>query len=190
MSFNIIKYLTEYLIRYSNFIFNLKKCDANKFDYVFDYAPATEQNNQNGSQQAVELWQFLLELLEDRRGLSIIHWVSNSSSAAASGDQPASTQQTKETATTSTASLHDNEFVILDPIEVSKRWALRRNKPFTTYKKFNRILRSYYNKKKILHKTAGKANAFAFQINVQPYLNQIRSWQQQQMQDFSKMRHY
>ncbi|CAF0944422.1 unnamed protein product [Brachionus calyciflorus] len=70
---------------------------------------------------------------------------------------------------------HDNEFIILDPLEVAKRFAIRRNKPFSlNYHKFNRILRYYYNKKKILNKINGKPNTFSFRIDITPYVSKYK----------------
>jgi hypothetical protein len=164
--------------------------------FDFDYYYYEKQSNTN-----CELWQFLLELLEDKRSRNVIRWVSVlSASSATSTSQPSSTTQSQQTTPSLVVPLHhqiqktvsshlnDNEFVILDPIEVARRWAIRRDKPSMTYKRFNRILRSYYNKKKILHKTAGKANVFAFQINIQPYLSQIRC-NQQRIQEHVSMKH-
>ena len=100
----------------------------------------------------INLWEFLIELLEDKRCKNIIRWTGSSF-----------------------ADYHDNEFIILDPFEVSRRFALRRNKPLSlNYHKFNRILRYYYNKKKILYKINGKSNTFSFRINILPYLNKLR----------------
>jgi hypothetical protein len=159
--------------------------------HLYEYDYYAQQVNTN-----CELWQFLLELLEDKRNRNVIRWISASANSSPSSTQTSTTslavplhqiQNGRATQVTAASHLHDNEFMILDPIEVARRWAVRRNKPSMTYKRFNRILRSYYNKKKILHKTAGKANVFAFQINIQPYLNQIRS-NQQRFQDFLFMK--
>jgi hypothetical protein len=169
-----------------------------QFDYeYFDQQPFGSSN--------CELWQFLLELLEDKRNRHLIRWVNTSTSTSPSSThtpQPTSLavplhqiQNEKSTAVTvvsaASSPLHDNEFMIVDSIEVARQFALRRNKPSMTYTKFNRILRSYYNKKKILHKTAGKTNVFAFQINIHPYLGQIRFnllMQQHRIQEYLSMK--
>ena len=102
----------------------------------------------------VHMWQFLLELLEDKHCRNLIRWISFDKNN------------------------HDNEFVIYDPIEIVRRWGVRHAKPNMSYKKFCRTLRYYY-KKKILQKTAGKQHTYHFQINIQPYLNQLHYQQQQ-----------
>jgi hypothetical protein len=111
-----------------------------------------EDDHQNSTN--IQLWQFLLEMLQDKRYRHIIKWLSNSAEAKASSFSV------------------DNEFVICDPKEVAKRWSLRSNRPLN-YKKFCRALRYYYNKNKILKKTAGKKNQYCFLINIQPYLLSI-----------------
>jgi hypothetical protein len=107
---------------------------------------------------SVEVWQFLLELLENKQYRNVIRWVNSQ--------------------------FNDNEFIIYDSVEIARKWATRRNKPNMTYKKFNRILRSYYNKKNILKKMPGKHNTFMFQINILPYMNQIRFFQNQMQESF------
>ena len=78
----------------------------------------------------IQMWQFLLELLEDKRFRNLIRWRS------------------------SEKNINDNEFVIFDPNEIVRRWAVRHSRPNMNYKKFCRIMRHYY-KNKILQKTAG-----------------------------------
>jgi hypothetical protein len=109
------------------------------------------------SSETIKMWQFLLELLEDKRFRHLIRWQSNSCLQS------------------------DNEFVIYDPNEIVKKWAIRQCKPSMTYKKFCRILRYYY-KNKILQKTAGKSHTYYFQINIQSYLTQLGSQYQQQQE--------
>lgn len=101
--------------------------------------------------ETTQMWQFLLELLERKDCRSLIRWRSYDKN------------------------IHDDEFVIYDPNEIVRRWAILTRKPSMNYKKFCRILRYYY-KNKILQKTAGKSHTYHFQINIQPYLAQIR-WQ-------------
>lgn len=103
----------------------------------------------------IKLWEFLIEILEDKRFRTIIKWT------ASHFDQ-----------------FHDNEFNLIDPREVARLYAIRSNRPFSlSYNKFNRILRSYYNKKKILQKINGKSNTFSFKFNILPYLNKLRMCQ-------------
>lgn len=130
---------------------NMINCENDSSSFV-SYQPRTCFSN-----ETIKMWQFLLELLEDKRFRHLIRWQSNSS-------------------------LHnDNEFVIYDPNEVVKKWAIQQGKPSMTYKKFCRILRYYY-KNQILQKTAGKSHTYYFQINIQSYLNLLRSQYQQQQE--------
>lgn len=126
----------------------------------------------------ISLWQFLLEMLEDKRYRNLIRWVSNT---------PSEPFATIELNRMNEKGYHDNEFFILEPFEVARRWAVRRNKSCNmTCSKFKRILRYYYNKKKILQKVVGKPNTFVFQINILPYLNELRleKFKQEQMLNF------
>ena len=91
---------------------------------------ANQMSKISFSNGSIQMWQFLLELLEDKRCRHLIRWRSNEKN------------------------IHDNEFVIYDPNEIVRRWAIRHAKPNMNYKKFCRILRYYY-KNKILQKTAG-----------------------------------
>ena len=80
--------------------------------------------------ETTQMWQFLLELLERKDCRNLIRWRSYDKN------------------------IHDNEFVIYDPNEIARRWAILTRKPNMNYKKFCRILRYYY-KNKIIQKTAG-----------------------------------
>lgn len=84
-----------------------------------------------GSRQ-VQLWHFILELLQDEQCQEIISW---------QGDY--------------------GEFVIKDPDEVAKLWGMRKCKPHMNYDKLSRALRYYYNKR-ILYKTKGKRFTYQF----------------------------
>lgn len=151
----------------------------------------------------IQLWQFLLELLEDKRFRPIIRWVSksscpqptsplvtSSSSVLASPTCSSCITPTKRKHTVSCSSSigsdslvitdnNDNEFIIIDPNELARRWGVRRGKMPMCYRKFCRALRYYYNNKKILQKTAGKRNNYRFLINIEPYMQQIHQMQQQ-----------
>lgn len=115
----------------------------------------------------VQMWQFLVELLEDKRAHHLIRWGS------------------------------DLEFHIHNSAEVARRWSMRNTRTntfinanandthHTTHqhqRKFGRMMRYYYAKKKILQKMAGKSGTYRFIINIQPYLSQIRHQHQQQQQ--------
>ncbi|CAK8677839.1 unnamed protein product [Clavelina lepadiformis] len=84
-----------------------------------------------GSRQ-VQLWHFILELLQDEQYRDIIAW---------QGEY--------------------GEFVIKDPDEVAKLWGMRKCKPHMNYDKLSRALRYYYNKR-ILYKTKGKRFTYQF----------------------------
>ncbi|XP_078484078.1 transcription factor protein [Ciona intestinalis] len=84
-----------------------------------------------GSRQ-VQLWHFILELLQDDQYQDIIAW---------QGEY--------------------GEFVIKDPDEVAKLWGMRKCKPHMNYDKLSRALRYYYNKR-ILYKTKGKRFTYQF----------------------------
>lgn len=173
--------------------------DCLMMDYSTVNELAVDYQNQNNK---IELWQFLLELLEDpKRNKNTIRWLTPPSLSVTAPQQPLHQVQTSRSlsgsstsSSSSSSGFHDNDFVILDTHEVAKRWALRRSKPIyyasnaaVAHKMFNRILRSYYTKKNILHKVAGKSNTFSFQINIQPYLNQLRA--QSQYEHMVEMKH-
>ncbi|VDI55146.1 transcriptional regulator ERG [Mytilus galloprovincialis] len=80
----------------------------------------------------IQLWQFLLELLSDRRNMGCITW---------EGTQ--------------------GEFKLVDPDEVARRWGERKSKPNMNYDKLSRALRYYYDKN-IMTKVHGKRYAYKF----------------------------
>lgn len=84
-----------------------------------------------GSRQ-VQLWHFILELLQSDQYKDIIRW---------QGEY--------------------GEFVIKDPDEVARLWGQRKCKPHMNYDKLSRALRYYYQKK-ILFKTKGKRFTYRF----------------------------
>lgn len=96
-----------------------------------------------GSRQ-VQLWQFILELLNTPKYSDVISWQG---------------QQTGE----------HGEFVIKDPDEVARLWGARKCKPHMNYDKLSRALRYYYNKR-ILYKTKGKRFTYRFNFReLSPY---------------------
>jgi len=96
-----------------------------------------------GSRQ-VQLWQFILELLNQTKYENVISWQG---------------QQTGE----------HGEFVIKDPDEVARLWGARKCKPHMNYDKLSRALRYYYNKR-ILYKTKGKRFTYRFNFReLSPY---------------------
>ncbi|XP_070353215.1 ETS translocation variant 3-like protein isoform X1 [Equus asinus] len=87
-----------------------------------------------GSQ--IQLWHFILELLQKEEFRHVIAW-----------------QQGEY-----------GEFVIKDPDEVARLWGRRKCKPQMNYDKLSRALRYYYNKR-ILHKTKGKRFTYKFNFS-------------------------
>ncbi|XP_073744775.1 ETS translocation variant 3-like protein isoform X2 [Callorhinus ursinus] len=87
-----------------------------------------------GSQ--IQLWHFILELLQKEEFRHVIAW-----------------QQGEY-----------GEFVIKDPDEVARLWGHRKCKPQMNYDKLSRALRYYYNKR-ILHKTKGKRFTYKFNFS-------------------------
>lgn len=90
-----------------------------------------------GSRQ-VQLWHFILELLNNEQCNDIIRW---------QGEY--------------------GEFCIKDPDEVAKLWGMRKCKPHMNYDKLSRALRYYYQKK-ILYKTKGKRFTYRFNFRELP----------------------
>lgn len=88
-------------------------------------------HNFTGSGQ-IQLWQFLLELLSDRRNGTCIAWEGS-----------------------------NGEFKLVDPDEVARRWGERKSKPNMNYDKLSRALRYYYDKN-IMTKVHGKRYAYKF----------------------------
>ena len=88
----------------------------------------------------IQLWQFLLELLTDKKQQNHISWT---------GD--------------------GWEFKLTDPDEVARLWGCRKNKPKMNYEKLSRGLRYYYDKN-IIHKTAGKRYVYRFVCDLQNLL--------------------
>ncbi|XP_063106407.1 ETS translocation variant 3-like protein [Cavia porcellus] len=89
----------------------------------------------SGSRQ-IQLWHFILELLQKEEFRHVIAW-----------------QQGEY-----------GEFVIKDPDEVARLWGRRKCKPQMNYDKLSRALRYYYNKR-ILHKTKGKRFTYKFNFS-------------------------
>ncbi|XP_063292182.1 ETS translocation variant 2 isoform X1 [Pelobates fuscus] len=88
----------------------------------------------------IQLWQFLLELLQDSTCQKLINWTGNGW-----------------------------EFKLSDPNEVARRWGRRKNKPRMNYEKLSRGLRYYYHKN-IIHKTGGQRYVYRFVCDLQDML--------------------
>ncbi|XP_061453462.1 ETS translocation variant 2 [Rhineura floridana] len=91
----------------------------------------------------IQLWRFLLELLQDGSCQTFIRWTGN-----------------------------DWEFKLCDPHEVARRWGKRKNKPRMTYEKLSRGLRYYYHKN-IIHKTSGQRYVYRFVCDIQGLLGEL-----------------
>uniref|UniRef100_A0A8C5LMW2 ETS transcription factor ELK4 n=1 Tax=Leptobrachium leishanense TaxID=445787 RepID=A0A8C5LMW2_9ANUR len=81
---------------------------------------------------AITLWQFLLQLLQERHNEKLICWTSN-----------------------------DGEFKLLQAEEVARLWGVRKNKPSMNYDKLSRALRYYYVKN-IIKKVNGQKFVYKF----------------------------
>uniref|UniRef100_A0A8C4NCH6 ETS domain-containing protein n=2 Tax=Eptatretus burgeri TaxID=7764 RepID=A0A8C4NCH6_EPTBU len=81
---------------------------------------------------SLQLWQFLVALLEDPGHSSTIMWTGR-----------------------------DMEFKLLDPEEVARLWGLQKNRPAMNYDKLSRSLRYYYEKG-IMQKVAGERYVYKF----------------------------
>ena len=92
------------------------------------------------SSTALQLWQFLLELLTDRSCQAVIGWTGR-----------------------------EWEFKLFDPEEVARRWGSRKNKPKMNYDKLSRGLRYYYDKN-IIHKVPGERYMYRFVCDLESML--------------------
>ncbi|XP_053310371.1 ETS domain-containing protein Elk-4 [Spea bombifrons] len=81
---------------------------------------------------AITLWQFLLQLLQEPHHKKLICWTSN-----------------------------DGEFKLLQAEEVARLWGVRKNKPSMNYDKLSRALRYYYVKN-IIKKVNGQKFVYKF----------------------------
>ena len=94
-----------------------------------------EEANEHGiiKRGSLQLWQFLLQLLNTRGNETIIEWTRKSAS----------------------------EFKLLDPEEVARKWGVQKNRPTMNYDKLSRSLRYYYEKG-IMQKVAGERYVYRF----------------------------
>jgi len=89
----------------------------------------------------IQLWQFLLELLDNPEGKEAAKRHANKDIIAWEGDP------------------RKGEFRLIEPEEVAKQWGRRKNKKDMNYDKLSRALRYYYDKS-ILTKIPGKRYAY------------------------------
>ncbi|CAO4364034.1 unnamed protein product [Caenorhabditis nigoni] len=92
----------------------------------------TSKNLAHSGSGQTQLWQFLLELLSDKRYSEVITWEGV-----------------------------NGEFKLVDPDEVARKWGERKSKPNMNYDKMSRALRYYYDKN-IMAKVHGKRYAYKF----------------------------
>ncbi|KAF7235711.1 Protein c-ets-1-B [Varanus komodoensis] len=105
--------------------------------------PGGQQDEQEAGSGPIQLWRFLLELLQDGSCQAFICWTGN-----------------------------DWEFKLCDPHEVARRWGKRKNKPRMTYEKLSRGLRYYYHKN-IIHKTSGQRYVYRFVCDIHSLLGEL-----------------
>ncbi|KAL1129731.1 hypothetical protein AAG570_012675, partial [Ranatra chinensis] len=94
----------------------------------------SEGSNSSVSQRrgALQLWQFLVALLDDPNNASCIVWTGRGL-----------------------------EFKLVEPEEVARRWGIQKNRPAMNYDKLSRSLRYYYEKG-IMQKVAGERYVYKF----------------------------
>ncbi|ELT91859.1 hypothetical protein CAPTEDRAFT_46009, partial [Capitella teleta] len=81
---------------------------------------------------SLQLWQFLVALLDDPCNSSFIAWTGRGL-----------------------------EFKLIEPEEVARRWGIQKNRPAMNYDKLSRSLRYYYEKG-IMQKVAGERYVYKF----------------------------
>nr|XP_057907387.1 ETS translocation variant 5-like [Doryrhamphus excisus]XP_057907389.1 ETS translocation variant 5-like [Doryrhamphus excisus] len=86
---------------------------------------------------SLQLWQFLLTLLDDPANTHLIVWTGR-----------------------------NMEFKLIDPEEVARLWGIQKNRPAMNYDKLSRSLRYYYEKG-IMQKVAGERYVYKFVCNPQ-----------------------
>ncbi|VDP28012.1 unnamed protein product [Schistosoma curassoni] len=116
----------------SQLIFNDIKSMDKPYNTSF-YCPITPTTNHHGH---IQLWQFLLEELQDPEANAFISWTG-----------------------------YENEFKLKEPNQVAQRWGARKNKPKMNYEKLSRGLRYYYDKK-IIEKVSGKRYVYRFTLGI------------------------
>ncbi|CAH8465789.1 unnamed protein product [Schistosoma guineensis] len=121
----------------SQLIFNDIRSMDKPYNTSF-YCPITPTTNHHGH---IQLWQFLLEELQDPEANAFISWTG-----------------------------YENEFKLKEPNQVAQRWGARKNKPKMNYEKLSRGLRYYYDKK-IIEKVSGKRYVYRFTRNLNELIN-------------------
>jgi GA-binding protein transcription factor alpha len=101
-------------------------------------ALATSSRSVNSGQ--IQLWQFLLELLTDKKYRDAIQWVGT-----------------------------EGEFKLNQPEAVAQLWGARKNKPSMNYEKLSRALRYYYDGD-MISKVHGKRFVYKFVCDLKQLL--------------------
>ncbi|VDO51085.1 unnamed protein product [Schistosoma margrebowiei] len=123
---------TNHYHQKSHLIFNDIESMNKPYNTSF-YCPITPTSNHHGH---IQLWQFLLEELQDPEANAFISWTG-----------------------------YENEFKLKEPNQVAQRWGARKNKPKMNYEKLSRGLRYYYDKK-IIEKVSGKRYVYRFTLGI------------------------
>jgi hypothetical protein len=104
--------------------------DFTRHDMTRQHAMGSDLTTKRGS---LQLWQFLLKLLQMSNNEHIIEWTRKSCA----------------------------EFKLLDPEEVARLWGISKNRPTMNYDKLSRSLRYYYEKG-IMQKVSGERYVYRF----------------------------
>ena len=94
----------------------------------------------------LQLWQFLVYLLDYKKSTTIIQWTNRQNS----------------------------EFKLVDPEEVARQWGAQKNRPTMNYDKLSRSLRYYYEKN-IMQKVSGERYVYKFICDTNINLNKLIS---------------
>ncbi|XP_061183113.1 ETS translocation variant 1-like [Saccostrea echinata] len=101
-------------------------------DFYFDRFHREGQPPTYQRRGSLQLWQFLVALLDDPANSAFIAWTGRGL-----------------------------EFKLIEPEEVARRWGLQKNRPAMNYDKLSRSLRYYYEKG-IMQKVAGERYVYKF----------------------------
>ncbi|XP_052680389.1 ETS translocation variant 1-like isoform X1 [Crassostrea angulata] len=101
-------------------------------DFYFDRFHREGQPPTYQRRGSLQLWQFLVALLDDPSNSAFIAWTGRGL-----------------------------EFKLIEPEEVARRWGLQKNRPAMNYDKLSRSLRYYYEKG-IMQKVAGERYVYKF----------------------------
>lgn len=103
--------------------------------------PINSETQPWSSTKPITLWQFMLELLTDKKYTHVVTWIREK----------------------------EGRFKILDTKQIVILWSIRKNRTVSTWENLARGLR-YYNQGKILHKVTKERLTYQFQFNIQEIL--------------------